>query len=293
MNTLLVNLSPRLTRAGIVAVALVLGGAAGTALSLGIRGDLPTIWQTSSSDRTTTLESALIPDVAAPLATQASGGFEVSILSDSEGSGERVIGYAVSLPSKGFTDMLGIPRFVNPDGSFVLPSEYGAVSAGEGSSRPGLADSAPSAAIFDSERIQPGAVLRFGPFFEALDQGAALDASAAELAVGHDATIGGAPFRVTLSTLEDGVHELRFEPLSTDARIVASHPGSRVTVTVNGTALADIKGSTNFAKTEELDVNANQSTVVVSGDIPAGATVSVSIDSIGRVTKGDWDFPLN
>ncbi|MBE0611405.1 MAG: hypothetical protein IH609_18630 [Dehalococcoidia bacterium] len=293
MNTLLVNLSPRLTRAGIVAVALVLGGAAGTALSLGIRGDLPTIWQTSSSDRTTTLESALIPDVAAPLATQASGGFEVSILSDSEGSGERVIGYAVSLPSKGFTDMLGIPRFVNPDRSFVLPSEYGAVSAGEGSSRPGLADSAPSAAIFDSERIQPGAVLRFGPFFEALDQGAALDASAAELAVGHDATIGGAPFRVTLSTLEDGVHELRFEPLSTDAQIVASHPGSRVTVTVNGTALADIKGSTNFAKTEELDVNANQSTVVVSGDIPAGATVSVSIDSIGRVTKGNWDFPLN
>mgnify|MGYP003467406126 FL=1 len=69
MNTLLVNLSPRLTRAGIVAVALVLGGAAGTALSLGIRGDLPTIWQTSSSDRTTTLESALIPDVAAPLGT--------------------------------------------------------------------------------------------------------------------------------------------------------------------------------------------------------------------------------
>lgn len=209
------------------------------------------------------------------------------------GGGERVIGYAVALPSNRFTDMLGIPRFVNPDGSFVLPSEYGTVSAGEGSSRPGLVDSAPSAAIFDSERIQPGAVLRFGPFFEALDQGAALDASAEALAVGHDAAIGGTGFRVTLSTLENGVHELRFEPLSTDPQIVASHPGSRVTVTVNGTALTDIKGSTNFAKTEELDVNANQSTVVVGGDIPAGATVSVSIDSIGRVTKGNWDFPLN
>ena len=74
---------------------------------------------------------------------------------------------------------------------------------------------------------------------------------------------------------------------------MASHPASRVTVTVDGSSLQDLKGSTNFAKTEDLDVNANQSAVVVGGEIPEGANVSITIDSIGRVVKGAWDFPLD
>ncbi|MGE5597672.1 MAG: hypothetical protein ACM3S1_16735 [Hyphomicrobiales bacterium] len=63
-------------------------------------------------------------------------------------------------------------------------------------------------------------------------------------------------------------------------------------MTVDGVALKEVEGSTRFAKTEALDVNANDSSLIFAGDIRADSTVEISVDSTGRVLKGDWDLPL-
>lgn len=60
---------------------------------------------------------------------RSSEGFTVSILGDEIKGESRIVSYSVGLSSGGFTDMLGIPPFVNPDGSYSLPLEYGLVNA--------------------------------------------------------------------------------------------------------------------------------------------------------------------
>jgi hypothetical protein len=292
MSMFPISIPLRFGTTAILSAALVLGALTGGAVSVALNGGLPDI-RHSPSNPLVTLDTAVTPSAGTPLATRRSEGFEVSLLGDGIQGDQRVVSYAVGLPPTRFADMLGIPRIVNPDGSFALPSEYGAVPADQAAGRPGLADGATSVALFASDIVQPGAVLRFGPFFEALDQGTTITATVDELTRGLAVTIGGEPFKVFLSTVEAGVHEVRFVPTSALSQIVASHPASRVTATVDGRPLRDLKGSTNFAKTEDLDVNANQSAVVVGGEIPEGANVSITIDSIGRVVKGAWDFPLD
>lgn len=84
-----------------------------------------------------------------------------------------------------------------------------------------------------------------------------------------------------------------FTALDPNGTVVASHPGSRVSVAVNGTVLEEVKGSNTFTKTSSLTVGPGESTVVVAGEIPEEATVSISIDSIGQIVRGHWDLPLN
>lgn len=283
--------NPRRTVAAI-AGALAGGLLLGTAITFASTGGLPRLHWPDGGENGPSLNAIVPAQAVTPLDARSSEGFTVSILGDETKGDSRIISYSVALPSDGFTDMLGIPRFVNPDGSFSLPLEYGIIDAQDAdSTRPGLPDGAPSAAIFDARSVQPGAVLRFGPFFRALGDGAAIEGPAQKLRDGLAATIGGEPFIVTLSSLDTGLHEIRFEPQS-KAGVVATHPTTRTTVSADGQSLIDVRGSTSFAKTEELDVNANTSTIVVSGEIPEDATVAVAIDSIGVVVKGQWDFNL-
>ncbi|MPZ50285.1 MAG: hypothetical protein GEU75_13475 [Dehalococcoidia bacterium] len=237
--------------------------------------------------------TSVLPDVGrAPLASRGDSGFMVDLIDDYDAGGSRVFVYSVSTSSDvRFTDMLGIPRVINPDNSIVLPSEYGPIH--QESPVRQYQGKAVEAAIFKASAIQNGAVLRFGPFLQGLTEGIQLETTGDDAGAGLDLVIGGEPFVVVLSHLDNNLAEIRFQPLLNDGGIVASHPGSKISATVDGRAMRELRGSTSFAKTEDLDVNANQSTFVLEGVVNGTSALSLEVDTIGRVVKGKWDFQLN
>lgn len=238
---------------------------------------------------------SLQPPAGAPLASKTQGGFTVELhRAMPSATGDFVVFYRVGVEGDGaFGDMLGIPRIVNPDGSFVLPREYGAAGSvgNDLGGIPGL-PAATQAAVFESGQVQPGALFRAGPFFRSSDEPFTLTATAAELAAGVQATIDGQRFTVTAVENGDGTTSIQLVNIEPGATVVASHPGSRVSVLVDGNELQEVHGSTSFAKTVGYEVNANRSTIDVAGRIPPGATVTIASSSIGHVYRGAWDFPL-
>ena len=238
----------------------------------------------------------LQPPAGAPLASKTRGGFTVELhRAMPSATGDFVVFYRVRVEGDGaFGDMLGIPRIVNPDGSFVLPREYGAAgNVGDDlGGIPGLPAST-QAAVFESAQVQPGALFRAGPFFRSSNEPFALTANAAELAAGVQTTIGGEPFSVTAVENGDGTTSIHLVNTGPGATVVATHPGSRVSVLVDGKELPEVHGSTSFAKTIGYEVNANRSAIEVAGLIPAGSSVTISSSSIGHVHRGAWDFPLD
>ena len=239
----------------------------------------------------------LQPPAGAPLASKTENGFTVELhRAMPSATGALVVYYTVRVEgSGGFGDMLGIPRIVNPDGSFVLPREYGAAgSVGDDAGGiPGL-PAATQTAVFESGQVQPGAFFRAGPFFRSADDPFTLTATAAELSAGVQATIRGERFTVTAVENGDGTTSIQLVNIeSAGATVVASHPGSRVSVVVDGEELSEVHGSASFAKTVGYEVNANRSTMDVAAGIPPGSTVTISSSSIGHVYRGAWDFPLD
>ena len=91
----------------------------------------------------------------------------------------------------------------------------------------------------------------------------------------------------------DGTASIQLVNIEPGATVVASHPGSRVSVVVDGRELPEVHGSTSFAKTVGYEVDANRSTIDVAGRIPPEAAVTIASSSIGHVYRGDWDFPLD
>ena len=273
-----------------VAVALL-----GATMSVSAaQGSLPWIGNSPAAPGPSKLAS-LSAETRPTIRSLESNGFRVDLQAGAESdSGELVVYYKVQVAdARGFGDMLGIPRVMNRDGSIVLPSEYGtvgAVSGFEGGIK-GLPSGA-SGAIFDRAKVGDGAVIRFGPFFRSADTGVTVTASGQALADGVNAAIGGEPFTVSAITNKDGTVAIEFVNTAANATVVASHPGSTVTVTVDGKAVDVVRGSTNFAKTAGYDVNANRSAVVVASAIPAGAEVTIEISSTGAVYRGNWDFPI-
>ncbi|MBE0608179.1 MAG: hypothetical protein IH609_02265 [Dehalococcoidia bacterium] len=238
----------------------------------------------------------LQPPAGAPLASKTQDGFTVELhRAMPSATGDLVVFYRVRVEGDGaFGDMLGIPRVINPDGSFALPREYGAAgSVGDDlGGTPGL-PAATQAAIFESAQVQPGALFRSGPFFRSSNAPFTLTATGEALAAGVQTTIGGEPFSVTAIENGDGTTSIQLVNTRPGATIVATHPGSRVSVVVDGKELPEVHGSTSFAKTVGYEVNANRSTIDVAGRIPAGATVEIVSSSIGHVLRGAWDFPLD
>ena len=238
----------------------------------------------------------LQPPASPALASKTQDGFTVEIhQAMPSATGDFVIFYRVRVEGDGaFGDMLGIPRIVNPDGSLVLPREYGAAgSVGDGlGGIPGL-PAASQAAVFESAQVQPGALFRAGPFFRSSEVPFALTTTGEALAAGFQTQIGGLPFCVT--AVEPGGGPTARERVNTGpgATVVATHPGSRVSVLVDGKELPEVHGSTSFAKTVGYEVNANHSTIDVAGLIPPRATVSIDSSSIGHIHRGAWDFPLD
>ncbi len=194
--------------------------------------------------------------------------------------------------------MLGFVRIVSPDGSYVVPSAFGPIEQDE-SVNLGQQDGAQSIAIFPNDQVQPGAVLSFGPFFQGLEEGASFSATGSQLRAGFEFTVNGEVHRATiedLGTLKDFERDLttiKFNNLEQPGLVMLSHPGSHVTVTVDGAILKEIKGSAGFANALDLDVNANRSSTTVGGAIADDAIVEVGVDTIGIVVKGEWGFPLN
>lgn len=237
--------------------------------------------------------AALPPNQAAGEVRSANG-FSVELQpSATPATDSLVFYYRVSVQGEGgFGEMLGIPRVFNPDGSVALPMEYGAVGAAAeaaGSVR-GLGQGS-SGAIFQQGAAQPGAILRFGPFFRSSAQGFALDIPVSGLRAGFPVTIDGERFLVTVAERE-GAFSLQFVNQETGGEVVATHPGSQATVLADGRPLTQLRGSTNFAKTAGYDVNANRSAVEVQGSLDGVTEVTVVNDSTGRVYRGNWDFPL-
>lgn len=240
--------------------------------------------------------AALEPVNEPAVAVKTSDGFTVEFQrSEADPDGKLAIYYRVRTegPSR-FADMLGIPRVFNPDGSLVLPSEYGSVGSTEGATGgvPGV-PAGSLGALYDAASVQPGAFIRFGPFFRSASESISVTAKGDELASGREVVIGGERFVVSAVANNDGTTSIQFVNVEPAATVVATHPGSRVTIVVDGKTVPDIHGSTNFAKTVGYDVNANRSTIDIAGWIPAGAEVTVTSSSIGFVHRGAWDFPLD
>lgn len=105
--------------------------------------------------------------------------------------------------------------------------------------------------------------------------------------------VGNERFRVTATTRADGTTGIEFVNLEPSATVMASHPGSTVTVEIDGRAVKVFHGSVNFAKTVGYDVNANRSQVDVKGEISGTSLVTIRSDSIGRVHRSAWDFPID
>jgi hypothetical protein len=239
--------------------------------------------------------AALAPNDAPAAAVRSNEGFSVQLQGVNKSDGKFVAYYRLETSTAaGFAEMLGIPRIVNPDGSFVLPSEYGTVGAASDTQGgiPGL-PAGSSGGIFDSAGVQPNAVLRFGPFFRALPDGLTVKISGSELLAGRNEVFSGERFTISASNNKDGTITVSFVDIEQSASVVVSHPRSRVSVLVDGVAQEEIHGSTNFAKTDAFDVNANTSTVVVKGQISPTNNVVITSTSIGRVFRGSWDFPLD
>jgi hypothetical protein len=240
--------------------------------------------------------ATLNPVHAPAIETKSSEGFTVDFQrSESDSNGTLAVYYKVQSQGHGrFADMLGIPRVFNPDGSVVLPSEYGSVGSSDGveGGIPGV-PAGSLGALYDAASVQPGAFIRFGPFFRSSDEALSLTATGADLTAGREAVIGGERFVVTAVANGDGTTSIQFVNIEPGATVVATHPGSKVTVAIDGKAVPEIHGSTNFAKTVGYDVNANRSTIDIAGWIPEDAEVTVTSSSIGRVHRGAWDFPLD
>lgn len=233
---------------------------------------------------------------AGPGAATTRNGFTVELYRvERAGSGDLVVYYRVSVDgSGGFGDMLGIPRIVNPDGSFVLPREYGTAGSvgGDLGGVPGL-PAATQAAVYQSDQVQPGAVFRAGPFFRSAQEPFSLTTTGGALAAGIEAPAGGERFTVTAVENSNGTTTIQLVNVDAGATVVASHPGSRVSVAVDGQELPEVHGSTSFAKTAGYEVNANRSAIDVAGRIPAEAVVTIASSSIGHVYRGAWDFLLD
>jgi hypothetical protein len=288
-------------KATILLLASIIGGVLGLSYAVTAGQFSPRILVPEPVDTTTgsalqATASESEGEAVTPLATRTHDGFEVTLLDDATRGSVRILTYTVTLvAATGFADMVGIPRIINADGSIVLPREYGPVDPSQdlARGRPGIQSGTTAAAIYKPESISPGAVLRFGPFFRAEEVGFDLSASFAELAAGVELVVGGEPFLASVSSLEGGSLEFRFQPLAPNPAIVATHPTTKAVISANGEILREIRGSTSFAKTEELDVHANTSTVVVQGPVAPEATIKIVVDSIGSVVRGQWDFPVD
>ncbi|HEX6030304.1 MAG TPA: hypothetical protein VFY90_02660 [Tepidiformaceae bacterium] len=231
----------------------------------------------------------------APISSKSFDDFTVQFQAVSPIDGRQVVYYRVVADGQGaFAEMLGIPRIINPDGSFVLPEEYGAVGATDGGvgGIPGLPPGY-SGAIFDLAKLRPGAVVRFGPFFRSSAESLVFAATGSELADGSVATVGSERFQIRAFAHGDGTTGIELVNLEESPTVMASHPRSRVTVKVDDQAVEVFHGSVNFAKTVGYDVQANRSQIDIKGEIAPTSRVTISIDSIGRVHRGAWDFTLD
>lgn len=285
----------RFTGRGALVTIPLLALAIGSAIGVLARDNAPTRVLGPAAAVVDSQLPSLQPPAGAALASKTRDGFTVELhRAMPSATGDFVVFYRVGVEGDGaFGDMLGIPRIVNPDGSFVLPREYGAAgSVGDDlGGIPGL-PAASQAAVFESAPVQPGAVFRAGPFFRSSNAPFTLTATGEALAAGVQTTIGGEPFSVTAVGNGDGTTSIQLVNTGPGATVVATHPGSRVSITVDGKELPEVHGSTSFAKTVGYEVNANRSAIDVAGLIPAGSTATISSSSIGHVYRGAWDFPL-
>ena len=182
------------------------------------------------------------------LSVREDSGFRAELLSAQNLDGRLTIQYRVARDAaySGWGEMLGIPRIVNPDGSVVLPSQYGQIGPQLGRSAAGLAEERTSAAAFDSDRVSAGAEFRIGPFFVARSEGFGLAATGAELAEGFPFSIAREQFVARMNPTSDGNTEIHFTNVELKGTNEASHPATRFTITVAGKAVSDLGGSKQF-----------------------------------------------
>ena len=292
MNATKVNIRipGRVLAVGVPVLALVIGASA-AALA---RDSAPTrVFGTAAEQ---SAPANLEPNHGSPSDQKTFDDFTVKFQAPETGANsDLIVYYQVSADgSGGFGEMLGIPRIVNPDGSIVLPSEYGSVGSEPGSvgGIPGV-PAGSLGAVFDAKSVAPGAFARFGPLFRSSSDSLTIHATGAELEAGTDVLVGGESVRVSALANPDGTTSIQFRNQETSGSVVATHPGSRVSVEVDGKQVVEIHGSTNFAKTVGYDVNAYQSTIDIAGTISPGSVVSINSSSIGFIHRGEWDFPLD
>ena len=283
------------TRAAMILVpilALAIGGAVAwasngspTKVSLGAppaQGDAPL--------------AAIAANNGPAVASRSTAGITVDFQSSKALDNKTVVVYyktSTDVPTD-FAQMLGIPRIVNPDGSFVLPQAYGVLGESNGIPAPADVPGLPagsSGAVYAAADIQSGALIRFGPFYRSSNDGFTLKTTGAALLAGQSAVIGGEHFTVSAESTA-GMTVIKFVNVEKSPSVMATGPTSNVTVTFDGTPQNVVHGSANFAKDPSYNVVANQSSVTVGGDLSPSSTVVVTTPSIGHVIQGNWEFPL-
>jgi len=292
MNSLGWMVSP--PRAVIIVVP-VLALAIGIAITVASNGAPTTVSLGSPAAQGDPPLAAIAANNGPAIATRSAAGVTVEFQSSKALDAKTVVVYyktSTDVPAD-FAQMLGIPRIVNPDGSFVLPQAYGLLGESNGipAEVPGL-PAGSSGAVYQAADIQPGAIVRFGPFYRSSGEAFTLKTTGAALLAGESAIIGGEHFTVSAESTA-GMTIIKFVNEADSPTVMATGPTSNVTVTFDGTPQDVVHGSSNFAKNASYDVVANQSSVTVGGEVSPTATVVLTTPSIGHVLHGDWEFPLN
>lgn len=229
------------------------------------------------------------------IAEVSSDGFTASLKGIETLDGATTIFFTLQGPEGGKWDIVGDVRGRNANGSIAFPSVTG--PTGDMVLTSGSTQVSQMASVFDSDEIEPGATLEFGPFV--VEEAGPVEASAtgAALGAGVNVDIAGDAFLVTLQrgTLADGVTETSVITLTNtaeDGSVQLNYPGHELAVEINGEPIEAFKGGSGFTKQEGYHINVGQADLVLVATIADTDLVELSAESFTRLVKGVWAIPL-
>lgn len=231
--------------------------------------------------------------------TRSIAGYTVTIRDIEHSATETTIRYEVDSTNPQY-GMILAARAVNPDGTVVYPVRS------EGPDRmiqhaDGTVEwVGPEPAVaFDSRELRPGAVVKFGPFLGSEATPALFSATGAELRAGLTVTLAGDEFYATMEpgSPVDAIGDTTLVTLtstSADATVQVDWPaGTGLAWTINGQPGEVVKGGGGFNKKPGYEIGGTYAGSLLPAVIGDNDVVEAHAATIGRITQGDWSFPLD
>lgn len=242
--------------------------------------------------------TARVEPAARLATTRTVGDYTVTLLDVHRTASETTVRYGVTSANPTFDMVLSV-RAVNPDGTIVFPIR----SADPGTVRvypDGTTEQfgGEPADTFANSDLQPGAVVQFGPFLGADATPVLFAATGAELRAGNTTSIAGDEFRVTMETGDvEGIGEtanITLTNVSVQGQIQIDWlPGTQLAWFLNGEPVEPFKGGSGFTKTPDYNANVSRAQAIFARAIGDDDVIEVRAAGVGRLTKGDWSFPLD